>query len=236
MVVTDLPAAALTSVTQERIAVPSTCTVQAPHMAMPQPYFVPLSLSSSRITHSKGVSGALSDVTAPPFSSNSITTFPFPGSRLLHSKCSTKPLRQMATPDTVDDNNGVRTHLFLYKDCPDQNQFGQSIKLNCRARNALWAPFSILTYGRLTHDYEISGRTGRSLAAQAARLSKRFAFLDSNSRPGCRSQSHIREPTKNTFQNESVSLGITQFAPTFRKLHTGATQEVASNRSIFVIA
>ena len=67
MVVTDLPAAAATGVTQERIALPSRCTVQAPHWAIPQPNLVPFSPISSRITHSSGVSSGLFAVTARPF-------------------------------------------------------------------------------------------------------------------------------------------------------------------------
>src|SRR5262245_2008114 len=57
MVVTCLPSAALTGMTQDRIATPSRCTVQAPHCAMPHPYFVPVRPTCSRITHSKGVLG-----------------------------------------------------------------------------------------------------------------------------------------------------------------------------------
>jgi hypothetical protein len=41
---------------QERIGLPSTCTVQAPHMATPQPNLVPVSLRCSRSTHNSGVS------------------------------------------------------------------------------------------------------------------------------------------------------------------------------------
>ena len=48
MVVICLPAAALTGSEQERIATPSTCTVQAPHWAMPQPYLVPVRPTCSR--------------------------------------------------------------------------------------------------------------------------------------------------------------------------------------------
>ena len=59
-------------VVHDRSAAPSRCTVQAPHIAMPQPNFVPFSFSSSRITQSNGVSGALSEVTVSPLSSNSI--------------------------------------------------------------------------------------------------------------------------------------------------------------------
>src|SRR3954462_13855681 len=43
MVVIFLPAAADTGNEQERVGVPSMCTVQAPHWAMPQPYLVPVS-------------------------------------------------------------------------------------------------------------------------------------------------------------------------------------------------
>src|SRR5436309_7777679 len=46
--------------TQERTAAPSTCTVHAPHCAMPQPYFVPVRPTCSRITHSNGVVGSTS--------------------------------------------------------------------------------------------------------------------------------------------------------------------------------
>src|SRR5207244_10535933 len=48
MVVTRLPSTACIRVTQERVAWPSRCTVQEPHIAIPQPYFVPVSLSFSR--------------------------------------------------------------------------------------------------------------------------------------------------------------------------------------------
>ncbi|MNW05316.1 hypothetical protein D3C71_2015490 [compost metagenome] len=49
-----------TGVTHERTALPSTCTVQAPHCATPQPNLVPGRFSSSRSTHSKGISGSMS--------------------------------------------------------------------------------------------------------------------------------------------------------------------------------
>ena len=56
--------------THERIARPFKCTVQAPHMPMPQPNLVPLSLSVSRIAHSRGMSSSTSTVTACPLSWN----------------------------------------------------------------------------------------------------------------------------------------------------------------------
>src|SRR5262249_30327740 len=57
MVVICLPSAALTGSMQERTALPSTCTVHAPHCAMPQPYLVPVRPTCSRIAHSSGVLG-----------------------------------------------------------------------------------------------------------------------------------------------------------------------------------
>ena len=60
MVVIRLLSTALTGSTQERVARPSTCTVQAPHWAMPQPYFVPVRPRLSRSTHNRGVDGSAS--------------------------------------------------------------------------------------------------------------------------------------------------------------------------------
>src|SRR5216683_5083216 len=58
MVVTIAPSAWATGMAQDCAAVPSRCTVQTPQTPMPQPYFVPVRLSSSRRTQSNGVSGA----------------------------------------------------------------------------------------------------------------------------------------------------------------------------------
>ena len=44
--------------THERTALPSTCTVQAPHSPTPQPNLVPVSASSSRRYHISGISGS----------------------------------------------------------------------------------------------------------------------------------------------------------------------------------
>jgi hypothetical protein len=57
MVVTFPAPRAATGVWHERTAAPSTSTVQAPHWATPQPYFVPVRPSSSLSTHRSGVSG-----------------------------------------------------------------------------------------------------------------------------------------------------------------------------------
>src|SRR5713101_8009791 len=66
MVVILLPAAALTGVEQDRAGWPFTCTVQAPHNAMPQPYLVPVMPRWSRRTHRRGVSGSASTDTPLP--------------------------------------------------------------------------------------------------------------------------------------------------------------------------
>ncbi len=60
MVVMLAPSTSPTVTLQERIAWPLMCTVQEPHTPMPHPYLVPVSLRSSRMTHSNGVSGGAS--------------------------------------------------------------------------------------------------------------------------------------------------------------------------------
>src|SRR5580692_4142825 len=79
MVVICLPAASLTSMPQERIATPSTWTVQAPHCAMPQPYLVPVSPIFSRIAQSSGVSGSTSMSIVLPLMMRFAIAFPFVG-------------------------------------------------------------------------------------------------------------------------------------------------------------
>ena len=70
MVCTDCPATAEIGMTQERTALPLRCTVQAPQAAMPHPNFVPVWPSSSRKTHSKGMSSSTSTCTGRPLSWN----------------------------------------------------------------------------------------------------------------------------------------------------------------------
>src|ERR1700681_1773767 len=55
-----------TGKTQDRTALPSTCTVQAPHCAIPQPNFVPVSPKTSRRTHSKGMLAGASTFFSSP--------------------------------------------------------------------------------------------------------------------------------------------------------------------------
>src|SRR6266568_5465137 len=56
MVVIECPTAAVTGITQDRLGMPSRCTVQAPQSATPQPNLVPFMPSRSRKTHSSGMS------------------------------------------------------------------------------------------------------------------------------------------------------------------------------------
>src|SRR6185503_5109063 len=58
MVVIFLPSAADIGVLQERIGLPSSSTVQAPHSAAPQPNFVPVMPRVSRSTQRSGVLGS----------------------------------------------------------------------------------------------------------------------------------------------------------------------------------
>src|SRR5215217_450141 len=66
IVVICLPCACEVDVWHERTALPSMCTVQAPHRPDPQPYLVPVSLRCSRITQSSGVAESSSTLAALP--------------------------------------------------------------------------------------------------------------------------------------------------------------------------
>src|SRR5438132_1655791 len=58
--------AAAAGLTHDRAARPSIWTVQAPHWATPHPYLVPVRCSSSRSTHSRGMSSAALTVRSVP--------------------------------------------------------------------------------------------------------------------------------------------------------------------------
>ena len=75
------PRPADTWVWHEKARLPSIWTMQAPHRPVPQPNLVPVSLSSSRITHSSGVCGGASDRAALPLmlKSNAIGSSIVPG-------------------------------------------------------------------------------------------------------------------------------------------------------------
>src|SRR5262245_7152513 len=66
------PATSPTAVTHERRGTPSTCTVQAPHSALPQPNLVPVRPTSSRRTHRSGVSAGTATSTGLPLTTSFI--------------------------------------------------------------------------------------------------------------------------------------------------------------------
>src|SRR5258706_4584612 len=105
MVTTFLLASADIGVTHARPGWPSICTVQAPHKAMPQPNLVPVRPSSSRSTHSSGVSEGRSTSYCLPLMLSLVIFF--------------LPLRQLSAPpmakahpaDYATDRQNVQSHL-----------------------------------------------------------------------------------------------------------------------------
>src|SRR5208337_3712213 len=67
IVVISAPPTSFMGVVQERMAAPFWCTVHAPHNAMPQPNFVPVSSATSRKYQSNGMSGSPPNVFSFPF-------------------------------------------------------------------------------------------------------------------------------------------------------------------------
>src|SRR6202795_3388486 len=106
IVVTARVPIALTGRRQERTGLPSMCTVQAPHCAMPQPNFVPVIPSTSRRTQSSGVSSGASKVLSSPliFSVAMASLLPaLPRQHILSFllACTRKPRRHCARPGLV---------------------------------------------------------------------------------------------------------------------------------------
>src|SRR5229473_1627296 len=66
MVVTALPPTSETRIWHEKARLSSIWTMQAPQRPVPQPNLVPVSLSSSRITHNSGMSEGASECAALP--------------------------------------------------------------------------------------------------------------------------------------------------------------------------
>jgi hypothetical protein len=77
IVVTFLPPMAEICVWQDRTALPSIWTVQAPQRPEPHPYLVPVSLRCSRTTQSSAVSGCASTFTALPLIVNATAVIGF---------------------------------------------------------------------------------------------------------------------------------------------------------------
>src|SRR5215467_8204953 len=96
MVVIDLPSTSDTGMAQERVALPSMCTVQAPQDAMPQPNLVPVSLRCSRRTHSSGVLPSTFTSLRWPFTVNAAMTFLLRPDDSFDAPvlCSKKPMHQ----------------------------------------------------------------------------------------------------------------------------------------------
>src|SRR5579862_1814796 len=67
MVVIGWPATADAGTEQERMGLPLSRTVQAPHWAIPQPNFVPVSPTRSRIAQRRGMFSSASIGVAFPF-------------------------------------------------------------------------------------------------------------------------------------------------------------------------
>src|SRR4029450_11910274 len=86
MVVTFLPPAWDIGIVQERAGSPFTCTMQAPHSAIPQPYLVPVSPMVSRNTHSRGAPGSTSTFWPLPLTVNEIMAPPPNDRKLLLPK------------------------------------------------------------------------------------------------------------------------------------------------------
>src|SRR3989442_11320324 len=100
MGVIRLPTATLTGVTQERTALPSRCTVHAPHSATPQPYLVPVRPTCSRIAHSSGVPGSTLTSLVLPLIVKRAMALPSPdrsAENIRHHTCEGKSYRWQAT-------------------------------------------------------------------------------------------------------------------------------------------
>src|SRR5262249_32811553 len=63
------------------------CTMQAPHKPVPQPNLVPVSLRSSRITHSSGVAGGAAVEAALPFTVKLVAMLVLPDERIASRYC-----------------------------------------------------------------------------------------------------------------------------------------------------
>src|ERR1700752_449915 len=102
---------------QERTGLPSMCTVQAPHCAMPQPYFVPVIPSISRSTHNNGMSSGASKVLLSPLILSVVM-------RVSTHKCRPKP------PLTATDSNYIETP---FAEC--------NLNFYAACRQAIWCEF-----------------------------------------------------------------------------------------------
>src|SRR5271169_3344945 len=101
----------------DRIALPFSCTVQAPQRAIPQPNFVPVSPKMSRRYHNSGRLGSPSKMRSIPFTLSFTIRVPLPYSdNHAHFKPIYKPWRfpshsqSAANPVTVLDGEESLEH------------------------------------------------------------------------------------------------------------------------------
>src|SRR5882762_4159702 len=94
---------------QERTGAPARCTVHAPHCAIPHPNLVPVRPSTSRRTHSSGMSAGTSTVCASPLTCKVVMGSPFlplgelRGAGLRPAVLGSQALYLQASPDQEDD-------------------------------------------------------------------------------------------------------------------------------------
>src|SRR5512146_2095967 len=103
MVSTYWSATCDSGVPQERTGLPSTCTVHAPHSCAPQPNLVPVRPSSSRSTHSSGVSGSRSKLFFLPLMVSEIMRIPDDGTVESDYAYGTARRRASLLGDTVEE-------------------------------------------------------------------------------------------------------------------------------------
>src|SRR5438105_9383516 len=110
MVVIALPSTSDTGMAQERVALPSICTVQAPQDAMPQPNLVPVIFRCSRRTQSSGVLPSTPTSLRCPLTVNA-TIWRLLGLRLLLAKVNHSPKKgarpQLCGPSWPDSWDGL---------------------------------------------------------------------------------------------------------------------------------
>src|SRR3984893_12211663 len=109
------------------------CTIQAPHSPVPHPNLVPVSLSSSRITHSSGVFGGASECAALPLTlkSNAIASSGgFDGDF-------SRDRRARARPATAGRRNAVggRNDASLVTSCGKVELQNRTARSYCCAQN-----------------------------------------------------------------------------------------------------
>src|SRR5215213_6674029 len=121
VIISDVPMLSI-GVTHERAGFPSTCTVQAPHSAMPQPNFVPVMPRTSRKTQSSGVSSSTSTLCVRPLTLilKPIATSPFAQHLASRSPDLVMRLgRRSVLRGDVDDGFGESLGGFLRQIVPD---------------------------------------------------------------------------------------------------------------------